>query len=187
MRRAALASILGFACLAACGGEARTTPEVAAGSATGTTGGGGGGGAGGSGGGCGSYDDCDLNEACVYADGQCGAGEGTSCIDFPATGPAHAVATFCGCDGHSHAGVCFAEQDTRPGACPAEPGTFWCGEVSCSIGQEYCLATNVASCDLLPPGCEDPSADCACFEPIQPGCTCAQKADGHFELACSPI
>ena len=186
--RLSLAGILGVACISACTGNVTTT-EAAAGAASGatTTGASGAGGGGGSGGHtCVSDSDCELLEVCIYADGQCGAGEPKTCTPFPGSCPALPISTYCGCDGHSHGAVCFAEVDTGPGACPPPPGGFWCAEADCALATEYCLATpGGASCEGLPAACNDPSADCSCLEPLEAGCTCTQATDGHFELQCS--
>jgi len=128
-------------------------------------------------------------QVCVFADGACGAVDKTKkCVAFSPSCGESPPSTACGCDGKAFASACiFGDEDTRPGACPPPAGSFWCGNITCALGPDYCNLGNTPACMPLPAACAGAAADCSCFGQPSVGCTCAKKGDGHFELSCPPL
>jgi hypothetical protein len=126
---------------------------------------------------------------CVFTDGTCGDEDpNRHCEYYPPSCPESPLQTVCGCDGKTHAANCvIGDVDTRPGACPARAGEFWCGELPCAQGQQYCLLEFEAACQPLPEACQAPGADCSCLDALGGTCMCKQLDDGHLEVSCYTI
>jgi hypothetical protein len=77
-----------------------------------------------------------------------------------------------------------ADVDTRPGACPPAPGTFWCGAAACNAGTQYCReGFESVDCLDLPAACAAPNANCACLEAQNMiACGCVDEAGGGIRV-----
>jgi len=180
-----LVSILGIVLtVAACGDDVEDQ-----------TSGGGGSGGGSNGGNAG--DPCESNQDCTNGlnlycattdDGMCGA-TAKKCAEYPATCGEGTYRTVCGCDGNPHAvGPCPGETpfqiDTRENACPAQAGSFWCGDGACNVGTQYCVEGNTSvTCTDLPAECMGAQASCACLEAANMiACGCVDEAGGGIRV-----
>jgi hypothetical protein len=166
-----------FSVFAACGGGEATSSST--GGADGGT----------EGKACPNGNECVGQEVCVFADGACGAVDKTKkCVYYPPSCGEALPSTACGCDGKAYQATCIVgDVDLRPGACPPPAGNFWCGNITCALGQEHCDLGVAPACKPLPAACVGAAADCSCFALPAGPCTCTKKADGHFELSCPTI
>jgi hypothetical protein len=125
----------------------------------------------------------------MFADDACGAVDKTKkCVYFPPSCGEGLPSTACGCDGKAHLDTCLiGDLDLRPEACPPPAGKFWCGGITCGLGQEYCDLGLTEACMPLPVACTGASVDCSCFAQPPGPCECKKKDDGHFELSCPSI
>jgi len=188
--------VLALLAVAACGSDADHEDGAGGAGGDGAAGGSGGGGTAASGGSGGSDGTCTVDgaecegqESCVFTDGTCGDEDpNRHCEYVPPTCGESPLQTVCGCDGKTRAVNCvIGDVDTRPGACPAPAGQFWCGALACDQGQQYCNLEFEESCQTLPDACQGPGASCDCLEPLGGTCMCTQMEDGHLEVTCYTI